>query len=148
MNTHPYLRAFLAGVFVPTLILPLLLTFFVVTRLVLHWPIPIERGLVFPMALVPALWGLWSMLWLWSHPQTHLPVGVHGAILPFLLLPAGTLVARYVGIITLDAWVVTWFQAFHLPYVLIACGFLAGIAAYYLVWKYVVGFLNRVLGIA
>jgi hypothetical protein len=25
---------------------------------------------------------------------------------------------------------------------------LAGLAAYYLVWKYIVGFLNRVLGIA
>ena len=25
MNTHPYLRAFLAGAFVPTLVLPLLL---------------------------------------------------------------------------------------------------------------------------
>ena len=26
MNTHPYLRAYLAGIFVPTLVLPLLLT--------------------------------------------------------------------------------------------------------------------------
>ena len=103
MNTHPYLRAFLAGVFVPTLILPLLLTFFVVTRLVLHWPIPIERGLVFPMALVPVLWGLWSMLWLWSHTQTHLPIGAHGAILPFLLLPGGAAVAKCFGIIAFGA---------------------------------------------
>jgi hypothetical protein len=148
MNTHPYIRAFLSGVFVPTLILPLLLGVFVVFREVLQCPIPIERGLVFPMALVPALWGVWSMLWLWSHPQTHLPLGVHGALLPFLLLPAGTMVARWVGIITLDAWVVTWFQTFQLPYALIACGFLAGIAVYYLVWKYIVGFLNRVQGIA
>jgi hypothetical protein len=31
---------------------------------------------------------------------------------------------------------------------LVALCFLAALALYYLVWKYVVGFLNRVLGIA
>jgi len=148
MNTHPYIRAFLSGVFVPTLILPLLLAFFITTRLVLEWPVPIERGLVFPMALVPALWGLWSMLWLWSHPQTHLPLGVHGAMLPFLLLPGGAAVARHLDIVAFGASQVTWFNALHIPYALIAFGFMAGLAAYYLVWKYVVGFLNRMLGIA
>ena len=30
MNTHPYLRAYLAGIFVPTFVLPLLLTVFIV----------------------------------------------------------------------------------------------------------------------
>jgi hypothetical protein len=148
MNTHPYIRAFLAGVFVPTLILPLLLAVFVVTRLVLQWPIPIERGLVFPMALVPVLWGLWSVLWLWSHTQTHLPLGVHGALLPFLLLPGGAGVAKCLGIIAFGASQVTYFDAFQIPYAWIAFGFLAGLAVYYLVWKYIVGFLNRVLGIA
>ena len=63
MNPHPYLRAFLAGVFVPTLVLPLLLTGFIVVRLVLQFPVPIERGIIFPMALVPSLWGIWNMLW-------------------------------------------------------------------------------------
>jgi hypothetical protein len=148
MNTHPYIRAFLAGLFVPTLIMPLLLTAFIVARLVMHSSFPIERGLIFPMALVPGLWGLWSMLWVWSHPQTHLPVGVHGAALPFLMLPVGTVVARCLGVITLGQSGVTWFDAFYLPYALIACGFAAGVAIYYLVWKYVVGGLNRVLGIA
>ncbi len=57
MNPHPYLRAYLAGVFVPTLILPLMLTAFIVLRLVLQVPFPIERGLIFPMALVPAALG-------------------------------------------------------------------------------------------
>ena len=44
MNPHPYLRAFLAGVFVPTLVLPLILAVFIVVRLVLQLPVPIERG--------------------------------------------------------------------------------------------------------
>jgi len=148
VNTHPYLRAFLAGLFIPTLIMPLLLAAFLVLRVMVEAPIPIERGLVFPMALVPTVWGLWSVLWLRTHPQTHIPLGMHGAILPFLLLPAGTAIAKLAGVISLGASSVLWFQAVHIPYAFIACGFAAGVAIYYLVWKYIVGFLNRVLGIA
>ena len=48
----------------------------------------------------------------------------------------------------LGATSVTWFQAVQLPYALIACGFCLRHRAYYLVWKYIVGFVNRVLGIA
>jgi len=148
MNPHPYLRAYLAGVFVTTLILPVMLTAFIVIRIVLQVPVPIERGLIFPMALVPAGWGLWNMLWLASHERTHLAVGVHGAVLPFLLLPTGTVVARYFGVLTLGPTSATWFNAFSFPYAFIAVGFAAGVAAYYRVWKYIVGFLNRTLGIA
>lgn len=148
MNNHTYLRAYLAGAFVPTLILPVMLTAFIVLRLVLQLPVPIERGLVFPMALVPAGWGLWNMLWLASRERTHLAVGVHGAVLPFLLLPCGAIVARCLGVLQLGATGVTWFQACTVPYGFIALGFLFGVAAYYLVWKYIVGFVNRVLGIA
>src|SRR3954463_4579548 len=59
MNSPPYLRPVLAGAFVPTLILPLLLCGFIVLRLTLQLQFPFERGLVFPMALVPSLWALW-----------------------------------------------------------------------------------------
>jgi len=148
MSTHPYLRAYLAGVFVPTFILPLMLTAFIVLRLVLQVPVPIERGIIFPMALVPAVWGLWNVLWLGSHARTHLPVGPHGAILPALLVPCGAILARHLGILALGANQVTWFNALSVPYALIAAGFCVGVAVYYLVWKYIVGFLNRVLGIA
>lgn len=148
MNNHPYLRAYLAGIFLPTLILPIFLTVFIVLRLGLQIPFPIERGLVFPMALVPALWGIWNMLWIGSQSRIHQPIGVHGAALPFLLLPAGALVARCLGILTLGAYGVTWFQACFVPYALIAPCFLAALAGYYLVWKYIIGSLNRVLGIA
>jgi len=53
MNTHPYLRAYLAGIFLPTLVLPLLLTVFIVVRIVLKVPVPIEQAIIFPMAIVP-----------------------------------------------------------------------------------------------
>jgi hypothetical protein len=148
MNTHPYLRAYLAGIFVPTLVLPLLLTVFIVARLVLQVPVPIERFMIFPMALVPSLFGLWNLLWLGSHMRTRLSIGLHGAILPFLGAPVGALVASSLGILAIGAHGVTWFQACLVPYGLIAPIFLAAVAAYYLVWKYIVGFLNRVLGIA
>jgi hypothetical protein len=148
MTPHPYLRAYLAGIFLTTLILPLMLTAFIVIRLVLQVPVPIERGLVFPMALVPAVWGLWNMLWLATHEHTHLAVGVHGALLPFLLLPIGATFAHCYGILSFGPTSVTWFNACSIPYALIAVGFCCGVAVYYLVWKYIVDFLNRTLGFA
>ena len=148
MNTHPYLRAFLAGVFLPTLVLPLILTGFIIFRLVLQVPIPIERGIIFPMALVPSVFGLWNMLWLGSHGRTHLHIGLHGAILPLIMAPIGATAATCLGILEFGGHGVTWFHALMVPYALIAPTFLAVLAGYYLVWKYVVGFANRVLGIA
>jgi hypothetical protein len=148
MNSHPYLRAFLAGVFVPTLILPVLLCVFIVVRLVLQEPFPIERGLIFPMAVVPALWGVWNMLWLGSNARTHLSISVHGALLPLLLMPAGAALATSLGILKVGASGITWFHSNVVPYAAIVPVFLAALAGYYLAWKYVVGFVNRTLGIA
>ena len=148
MNTHPYLRAFMAGILVPTLVLPLLLIAFIVLRFGMQITFPIERGLVFPMALVPALWGLWSILWQASRESTHLPLGAHGAFLPLLMMPAGAFIATQVGVLRLGASSVTWFNSVSIPYALIALFLAAAIAAYYLAWKYIVGFVNRVLGIA
>jgi hypothetical protein len=148
MNTHPYLRAFMAGSLVPTLVLPILLLAFIVLRLGMQISFPIERGLVFPMALVPVLWGVWSMLWQASRESTHLPLGVHGAFLPLLIMPVGAFIATHVGVLDLGASSAIWFNSVSIPYALIACFLAAAIAAYYLVWKYLVGFVNRVLGIA
>ena len=148
MKTHPYLRAYLAGIFAPTLVLPLILAVFITLRLVLEVPVPIERFLIFPMAVVPSLFGVWNMLFLGSHARTHLPIGLHGAILPFLGAPTGAFVAHCLGMVHFGAGGVTWFEACHVPYWLVAVVFLAGVALYYLVWKYIVGGVNRVLGIA
>jgi hypothetical protein len=148
MKMHPYLRAFLAGAFVPTLVLPILLTVFIVVRLVLHCAVPIERGMVFPMALVPSIFGLWNMLWLKSHGTTHMPLGLHGALLPLIGAPVGASVASLLGVLALEPSGVRWFDVLHVPYALVACVFCAAMAGYYLVWKYVVGFVNRTLEIA
>jgi len=148
MNPHPYIRAFLAGVFVPTLVLPVILTGFIVVRLVLQFPVPIERGIIFPMALVPSLWGIWNMLWQLPALRSRVPLGVFGALLPLLMAPVGAIVGAIAGVFALGATGIIWFQVWHIPYVLIACGFCVALTAYYLLWKYVVGFLNRMLGIA
>jgi hypothetical protein len=148
MNTHPNLRAYLAGVFLPTLVLPLLLTVFIVARIVIQVPVPLERVLIFPMAVVPSLFGLWNMLWLISHERTGAPIGLHGAVLPLLIAPLGALVGTSLGVLQFGSHGVVWFQNCPISYGLLAPGFLMVMAAYYLVWKYIVGFLNHVLGIA
>ena len=53
-----------------------------------------------------------------------------------------------VGVLTLAATSVTWFNAITLPYALIALFLLVAMVAYYLAWKYVVGYVNQVLGLA
>jgi hypothetical protein len=137
MNKHAYLRAYLAGIAVPTVFLMVIMTFYSVLRYAHGFPVPIERVIVFPMAVVPNIWGLWNILYLALRSRRHLPLGLHGAILPFLLTPAGYLVTRLLDF-AIPSQV---FAAF--PFV-----FPIGLALYYLAWKYLVGFLNAELGIA
>ena len=71
-----------------------------------------------------------------------------GALLPLILVSIGAFSAVCGGFLAIGAHGVTWFQTIRVPYVLIALWFLSALVLYYLVWKYVVGFLNQVLGIA
>jgi len=148
MNTHPYLRAYMAGIVTPSLGLLVALTVFILTRLVFHTPVPIERVIIFPMALVPNAFGIWNIVYVWSRSHPHLPIGFHGALLPVIMAALGAVAAVWGGFLTVGAHGVTWFQAISIPYFLIVPWFLAGVVVYYLLWKYVVGFLNQVLGIA
>ncbi|PYT64809.1 MAG: hypothetical protein DMG42_33745 [Acidobacteria bacterium] len=91
MNKHAYLRAYMAGIAVPTPLLLVAMTAYAVFRLIYHFPVPVERFIVFPMAVVPNAWG---------------------AMRAFPILAPVALIV------------------------------------YYLAWKYLVGFLNRVLGLA
>lgn len=152
MKTHPYLRAYLAGVFMPTLVLPLLLVVFILARVVLKEQVPIEQAMIFPMAIVPLLWGLWNVGWQFVHIRSQVSIGVHGALLPLVLLPLGGEAAHAFGVLQFSGSGVTWFHMLSVPYGLelpaVGIGLGVGVVVYYLVWKYVVGFLNRVLGIA
>lgn len=148
MNTHPYLRAYMAGITVPSMVLLIILSGFFLARYTFQIPIPIERAIVFPMALVPNIFGLWNIFYLWLRPRRHLPIGLHGAILPFILAPAGFGLATGLGFLAATAHGLVWFQQIVIPYGLLATGFCMALIAYYLVWKYLVGFFNQVLGIA
>lgn len=137
MNTHPYLRAYMAGIAVPTVFMLVIFAMFCVLRFGYKADVPIERVVVFPLALVPNLWGLWNMLYLAMHPHHRLPLGIHGALLPALLLPAAFAVIR-----VMNAWLPAYSAtAFWLllPWLLVV---------YYLLWKYLVAFCNEMLGIA
>jgi hypothetical protein len=96
---------------------------------------PLERAIVFPMAVVPNAWGIWNMLYLAVRSRLPLSLGLHGALLPLLLMPGGFALAR-----AFDVFGIQW--QFALPMVPI------GMAVYYLAWKFLVGFLNEELGIA
>jgi hypothetical protein len=137
MNQHTYLRAYMAGIVVPTVFLLVVATAFAIMRYVFNIPVPIERVIVFPMAVVPNLWGLWNMLFVALRGRLHLSIGLHGVLLPILLAPLGIAVASLLN--------------FSIPG-LAAHDFLiaapVGLLVYYLAWKYPVSFLNRVLELA
>jgi hypothetical protein len=145
MNNHPYLRAYMAGVAVPTPLLLIALTVFAVARFVCHIPVPIERVIIFPMAIIPNLFGLWNILHRAS--RSSLPLGVHGAILPFILAPGGYLVARSLGFLQTTQTGFVYFGLFNVSYGILLLVFSTVVILYYLLWKYVVGFLNEVAGI-
>src|SRR5208282_1830115 len=140
MKKHPYLRAYMAGIFIPTLGLLAALTVFIMTRLVFQVPVPLERSLVFPMALAPNLFGLWNILYVWSGRRW--PIGVHGAVLPLIMAPIGVLVARFVGILSFGANGVTLFQQITIPYSHLIPEVIGQdcvvMVVYYLIWKYIV----------
>jgi hypothetical protein len=135
MNKHKYLRAYMAGITVPTIFLLIGVAVFCIARYVYNFPAPIERVMVFPMAVVPNLWGLWNILFVALPAGKRLSIGFHGALLPFILGPLGILLTR-----TLD---------FQLPIFstnLFPVAALVALSAYYLVWKYIVGSLNQIVG--
>jgi hypothetical protein len=148
MNTHPYLRAYMAGILAPSLGLLIALMVFILTRLVFHIPIPIERVIIFPMALVPNAFGIWNVLYIWSGSRRHLPIGFHGALLPVIMVPLGALAAVCGGYLRVGTQGFIWFGAISVPYSVLIPWFIAAVVVYYLVWKYVVRFLNQVLGLA
>lgn len=144
MKAHPYLRAYMAGIVVPTLFLLLVVAvdayhkyyFEVSNQFVIPLASrPLDRALLFPMAVVPNAWGLWNVLYLRLRSRLRLSLGVHGALLVVLLIPGGILLARL-----FDAFTIQW--RFALPM------FPVGMVLYYLAWKYIVRFLNEEVGVA
>jgi len=144
MRPHPHLRAYMAGTLIPTLFLLIIMVvdayqhfyFEVSNQFVIPLAsAPLERALLFPMAIVPNAWGIWNVLHLRFTSRLGLSLGLHGSLLVLLLMPGGFLLARL-----FDVFTIQW--QFVVPMAPI------GMAVYYLAWKFGVGFLNRELGIA
>lgn len=137
MSAHPYLRAYMAGIVLPTGFLLVIFAFFCVARFGYNVDFPVERIIVFPLALVPNLWGVWNMLYVMLRSHRWIPLGLHGVILPVLLIPLSLAVARALGFTIPSFFPAALSVAF--PVVLVV---------YYLTWKYFVRFFNELLGVA
>ncbi len=137
MNKHPYLRAYLAGIAVPTVFLLVPVTVYTIGRFVYHDPTPIERVIIFPMAVVPNAWGVWNVLYRIFFAQRHVSLGLFGGALPLLLIPCGYVIAHLLRFAIPR-------EVFHLAPFAIP----VALIIYYFVWKHVVSFLNAELGVA
>lgn len=147
MNQHPYLRAYMAGIAFPTAFLLIGLTIFCILRFGLKVPAPIEQLIVFPMAVVPNVFGAWNMLFLKLHEHWRVPIGLHGAALPFFLGPIGVTFAISFGFLQFTERGLVYFGILRIPHWYLALAPFLAIAGYYLIWKYIVGFLNKLLGV-
>jgi hypothetical protein len=147
MNRHLYLRAYMAGVAVPTVLLLIGFSTLMIARSMYPWLAPIERLLIFPLAIVPNAFGLWNMLYVALRPHWHTPIGLHGAVLPFFIGPIGFAVLSSLGYIRLTSSGIMAFDTEHISTAVLCVLPFIAIAGYYLLWKYAVGFLNRVQGI-
>jgi len=132
MTRHPYLRAYMAGVLLPTWVLLIWLAVLWSAHLAGRVPERLEGALVFPMAVVPNLWGLWNLMYVAFELNRRLSLGAFGALLPVILVPAGVALAA----------------AFELDFLNMRQALVMlpiPMAIYYLVWKYAVSFFNRIV---
>jgi hypothetical protein len=135
MNRDSYIRAYMAGALLPVWVLLAVLGFYLLGHVTGRMPAGLERALMFPMAVVPNVWGLWNVLFFRLHCRRFVSIGVFGATLPLLLFPAGLALAS-----ALDLNIYTVGRAaIAVPFVM---------AIYYLAWKFGVAFLNRIVGLA
>lgn len=130
---HPYLRAYMAGIALPTMVVPLVVVALSVLRPSGH-PFHVEEVLIFPIGLVPNAWGLWNMLYVRLRTTREIHPGVYGALLVLVLAPAAFGIQVALG-------KVLWTPD------LVAIGLPMTLAGYYLAWKYIVARFNDVLGV-
>jgi hypothetical protein len=91
MPSHRYVRAYLAGSSLPTLVVAAagLIAVAIFDRL----ESPVQRALLLPTATNPAIWGFWNVLWVALGPRWRVQIGWHGVMLALLLISVGVLLA-------------------------------------------------------
>lgn len=126
----------MAGITIPTILLIFIMIVFTITRYVYGNSIAIEKIVVFPMAIVPNLWGLWNILYVYLRRYRYMPIGFHGAVLAVVQILLAFGIAKLVSF-EIPGLMASVFP-FGLPIIVIV---------FYLVWKHLVAFFNAVLGI-
>jgi len=146
MDRHPYLRAYMAGITPPVIFLPLLVALVVaIGHATSLLPRQVEWIFLFPLIIIPNAFGLWNMLYVKLHSYWHHPIGLHGAALPFFLGPTVFMVGASLGLVRVTDQALVYFDIIRFPYWYVTIAPFLAVAAYYLIWKYMIGSLNRVL---
>jgi hypothetical protein len=130
---HPYLRAYLAGIALPTMIIPIVIAGLAILHPTGHG-FRIEEVAIFPIGLVPNAWGLWNMLYARLRARRELSSGPFGAALVFVLAPLAYGIQYALG-------KMLWTPE------LFAIGLPMALVGYYLAWKVVVARFNDILGV-
>jgi hypothetical protein len=135
MSPHLFLRAYMAGIAPPTAFAMLAYVFVTLRHEFFSIPLPpLERFMIFPIIVGPNLWGLWNGLR--AVMPRRLPLALHGALLPPISFTLGYAVAQMLGI-TIPG---TMIQSAPVSLAML-------VVLYYLVWKFVVGFMNTLVDV-
>jgi hypothetical protein len=134
MNRHPYIGAYMAGVLVPNLFLLIGIIVVLLFHSVYALPASFWQFIIFPMAVVPNLWGAWNTLYVATVLKRWIPLGAWGGFLPLIIFASGLGLERALDL-----------SMFAIKDMLIVLP--VALPAYYLIWKHIVRFLNRVVGV-
>lgn len=130
---HPYFRAYLAGIALPTMVVPIVIAGLAIVHPTGH-PFRIEEVVIFPIGLIPNAWGLWNMLYVRLSSHRAISAGMFGAALVLVVAPLAYGLQYGLG-------KMLWTPS------LFAVGLPMALAGYYLAWKLAVARFNDLLGV-
>jgi hypothetical protein len=118
MNSHRYLRAYMAGSAVPTMMLLVVLSGFLIARYTFQIPYSHRaRHRVSDGAGAESLWASWNMFFFVAAAA---PASADRAFMarscPFILAPAGLALAACLGFLSANAGGLVWFHEVAIPY--------------------------------
>src|SRR5215210_4709035 len=93
---YPSLRAFMAGITLPTMVIPLVIVLVSMDHSTVR-PFHLEDVVFFPVGLVPTAWGLWNMLYMRLRRRGNIPIGLFGMALLLPLVPVAYAIQLALG---------------------------------------------------
>src|SRR4051812_33138810 len=83
MAQHIFLRAYMAGIMPPTALSLLVYVLMTLGHSLFSMQLPpVESVIIFPLVVVPNMWGIWNGIR--AVMRRRLPLAVHGALLPII----------------------------------------------------------------